>query len=147
MAEGRPAWTTITQFNAPELDPAALERAARTLRERNFEFGWTLAAGLLPYNPGGPAPFVHSIPVGLHYSGDVEPLVATLKLRKVTPFNFLVLRPQPALASARGGVFAEKGLVPTVQQILDLNALGGRNVEQAEHLFSQWAAGLPVHHD
>ncbi len=137
MNSGEKSWTAIESFNVTQTDAAFLGQVNRALLERGVDFAWTMSAAT-------DERFVFGLPVGLYCSADVAALVKPLGLRKVTPFNFHVLRAPPDAATKDGGVYLSGTRVPLFQLIIDFHALGGRGEEQAEHLFEQWSRALPV---
>lgn len=146
MKSGVSPWASVEQFNLPTVEPVAFRRAERALRANHLGFSWTLAACLAPVSArtDAPEPVVFALPYGLYLVGDSGPVVEALSLRQVTPFNFMILRPTPQDATAHGGLFHPSGEVPQTQLILDFNALGGRGLEEADHLLRRWASALPL---
>jgi hypothetical protein len=140
LDSGYRAAASVEPFYAPAIGARELDRLAQRLEGSHVPFAFTLLAAI-------PAAEVMTggLPYGLYLGGDVGPVVEELQLRKVTPHNFLVLRPEADAATACYGVF-RKGMrfVSRPQLVLDLARHGGaRGREQAEHVLRAWANDLP----
>ena len=131
----------VEPFYAPSTNPQDLDRLAKRLEDARAPFAFTLQSAIPPDEVA-----VGGLPHGIYLNGDPGLVVEELKLRKITPHNFLVLRPGPADATGQAGVYRDgRRLVARPQLILDLEALGGpRGHEQAEQLLKRWAAALPL---
>ncbi|MBI3182158.1 MAG: Rrf2 family transcriptional regulator [Myxococcales bacterium] len=132
---------TVEPFYAPSTSPRDLDHLARKLEAIGAPFAFTLMSATREEDV-----FVGGAPHGLYLAGDLRLVVDELKLRKVTPHNFLVLRPEPDAAVTDYGVFQPgKRHVSEPQLILDFIAHGGpRGREQAEHLARRWSERLPL---
>ncbi len=136
-----PRNVTLTEpFYSPSTSAGELDRLAQRLGELKTKFALTLMSAVAPSDvaTGG-------LPHGLYLAGDVRPVVELLGLRKTTPHNFLILRPEPEAATDRFGVFRKAHrTVSTPQLILDLATHGGpRGPEQATTLLQKWSATFP----
>ncbi len=135
----------VERFHARSTAPAALARAAAAWRAAGQVGVFTLASALLPDEVHATA-----LPHGAYLSGDVRVVEEALELRRVTPHNFLVLRPEPAVQTAAGGVLLHTRDLPhgpgvaLPQLVVDFHRAGGRGPEQAEFLLQRWAAALPL---
>ena len=141
IESGYRAAASIEPFYAPSTSARDLDRLAQRLERAQVPFSCTLLTAI----PEGEI-MTGGIPHGLYLGGDVSPAVEELALRKVTPHNFLVLRPEADAAMAPYGVFRKGArFVSRPQLILDLVRHGGaRGREQAEHVLHAWARDLPV---
>lgn len=136
----RPGTAALVEpFYAPSLMPADLERVQRLLAEKGALSAMTLSGALRDeeVSSGG-------IPHGIYLTGDARGVVDALRLRKTTPHNFLILRPEPEAATTNFGVFRDaRTVVSRPQLILDLAAYGGpRGREQADAVLRRWARDL-----
>ncbi len=135
----------VERFHARSIAPAALARAAAAWRAAGQVGVFTLASALLPDEV-----HVSALPHGVYLSGDVRVVEEALGLRRVTPYNFAVLRPDPAVQTAAGGILLHPRELPhgpgvaLPQLVVDLHRAGGRGPEQAELLLQRWAAALPL---
>jgi len=134
------AAASIEGFYAPSASPGDLSRLAQKLEADRVLFAFTLLSATLE-----PDVVVGGLPHGIYLTGDDRGVVEALGLRKITPHNFLILRPEADAATSTYGVFrARKHSVSRPQLILDLASYGGaRGREQAEHLLLAWAGELP----
>jgi hypothetical protein len=137
---GYRAAASVESFYAPTIGARDLDRLTQRLERDRVPFAFTLLSAL-------PAEEVMTgaLPHGLYLGGDAGLVVEELRLRKITPYNFLVLRPDADAAATPHGVF-RKGArsVSRPQLILDLVRHGGaRGREQAEHVLRAWANELP----
>lgn len=126
----------VEPYYAPSTEPADLERVAKRLSGEGIAFAFTLQSALTPEQQ-----YVSGLPHGLYLNGDSGLVVEELKLRKVTPHNFLILRPAPVDSTIDYGVFRKnEQRVATPQLMLDLVTHGGgRGREQADALLAEWA--------
>jgi hypothetical protein len=111
---------------------------------------FTLASALEPEET-----HVAALPHGVYWTGELAPLVEAFGLRRATPHNFLVLRPDPLAWTAAGGLLMADGArapagdgedlprVSLAQLAADFATLPGRGREQAEHLIGVYARRLP----
>lgn len=136
----RPA-AAVEPFYAPSTGPRDLDRVARTLEDAGVHFAFTLLSATPEAEivTGG-------MPHGMYLAGDVRRVADELKLRKITPHNFLILRPEAHAATTSYGVFRDqKRIVSRPQLALDYVAYGGgRGREQADQLLNAWARELPL---
>ena len=141
LESGYRAAVSVEPFYAPATSARDLDRLAQRLERDHVPFAFTLLTAI----PSAEV-MTGGLPHGLYLGGDVGPVVEELQLRKVTPYNFLVLRPEADAAMAPYGVFRKEArFVSRPQLILDLARHGGaRGREQAEHLLRAWAHDLPV---
>jgi hypothetical protein len=138
LKAGAKTWATAEDFNLRSIDQKSLLPVEDALRRAGQPFAWTLAAATDDH-------FVFGLPAGI-YLTDSRLFVETLRPRRVTPSNIMVLRPSPECATRLGGVFMREGSVPLPQLILDFHALGGRATDQAEHLFQKWTSQIVISH-
>lgn len=135
----------VAPYFAPDTRPETLRAAAAAVGESGVRSVFTLASGLLPAEL-----FVSGLPHGAYLSGDVAPLEDALRLERVTPHNFLVLRADPAAETASGGIYGSTRTLPhgtgvaLPQLAVDLAATGGRGREQADRLLELYARSLPA---
>jgi hypothetical protein len=106
---------------------------------------FTLSSGL-----GDIEPFVTALPHGIYASASLELIVQAFGLKRQTPHNFLVLRPDHAADTEQGGVRASPRQLPYgpavafPQLTQDFFQLGGRGRDQAEALCDLWGKQLPT---
>jgi hypothetical protein len=135
----------VTPYHAPNTRPEALASAAALARAQGISFVFTLASALRPDEV-----FVSGLPHGAYVGGDVEPIEQALKLEKTTPHNFLVIRADAASETTSGGIHAFTRELPhgpavaLPQLAVDFAGAGGRGKEEADHLLSLYAKGLPA---
>jgi hypothetical protein len=134
----------VERFNAPSTETSALQAAAEALSRRGIRSIFTLASGLLPQEV-----FSAALPHGLYASGDFSAAENALGLRRITPYNFLLLRPHPAVDTDAGGIYCAPRALPhgqgvsVPQLVLDFQHVAGRGPEQARQLLEQLAHELP----
>ncbi|MDC0711975.1 hypothetical protein POL68_26140 [Stigmatella sp. ncwal1] len=132
-------------FHAPSTMPETLRSGYKALEEQGIHCIFTLASGLLPEER-----FVSGLPHGLYLTGSIEPVVQALELRRLTPHNFWVLRPEVAAETGVGGVYSSPRALPhgpgvsLPQLAVDFQHSGGRGKEQAEALVERFARDLPL---
>ncbi|WNZ66232.1 winged helix-turn-helix domain-containing protein (plasmid) [Myxococcus sp. MxC21-1] len=130
----------IEAFNAPSTTPEALQSAFERLQALGVRAVYTLASALLPQER-----FVTGLPHGMYLSGAVEPVVTALRLRRLMPHNFWVLRAEPIVETSAGGIYFAPRLLPhgegvaLPQLAVDCSRAGGRGPEQADALVQQYA--------
>jgi len=136
----------VEAFNAPSTTPDALQRGFSTLAQQGVKAIFTLASALQPQER-----FASGLPHGLYLSGSLEPVVHAFGLRRLTPHNFLVMRPEVAAETEAGGVyFAPRHFphgpgVALPQLTVDFHHSGGRGKEQAEVLLERYIQALPLY--
>lgn len=141
MESGEWTASAVESYYAPDVTVEALARAQKALSDRGIKGIWSLASAVMPDDL-----HVSGLPHGIYLSGSVEPLKRTLRLRRVTPHNFLVLRCEPAAETSAGGVYMRPRALPhgpgvsLAQLIIDCAGIGGRGREQAEFLLNRYAA-------
>jgi hypothetical protein len=132
-------------FYAASTAPEALQRGLSTLADQGIRCIFTLASGLLPEER-----FVSGLPHGLYLTGSVEPVSQAFGLRRMTPHNFWILRPEVAAETEVGGVYHAPRRLPhgpgvaLPQLAVDFRNSGGRGKEQAEALLERFARQLPL---
>jgi hypothetical protein len=130
----------IQGYYAPSVSAETLRSADAARNEAGLKGIFTLASALHPDEVHASA-----LPHGIYVSGDPAPIVEAMGLRRMTPFNFFVLRAEPAADTAAGGVYLEPrslqhGLGVAIPQLCgDFAAIGGRGAEQAESLTRVYA--------
>jgi hypothetical protein len=141
VEEGAPSAIMVEPFHAPSTSAKDLEVAANQLRLEDAPFAFTLLSAVASEKV-----IVGGLPHGIYLNGDASVLIDALRLKKVTPHNFLILRPHAAESSTPYGVFREgRSDVATPQLVRDLITFGGpRGLEQAELLKSDWASTVEL---
>lgn len=145
LDSGQRTAVVVESFNAPSTTPESLQRGFSALAAQGIRAIFTLASGLRPEER-----FASGLPQGLYLSGSLEPVIHAFSLRRITPHNFLVLRPEVAAETEHGGVyFAPRQLpygpgVDLPQLTVDFHHSGGRGKEQAEVLLERYAKALPL---
>ncbi|WP_257462882.1 hypothetical protein [Archangium lipolyticum] len=135
----------VDAFNAPATTAEALQRGFSELETQGIRAIFTLASGLQPVER-----FASGLPHGLYLSGSIEPVVQAFGLRRITPHNFLVMRPEVAAETEAGGVYFAPRRFPhgpgvaLPQLIVDFHLSGGRGKEQAEALLERYVKALPL---
>jgi hypothetical protein len=92
---------------------------------------------------------VGGLPHGVYWTGELGPIIDAFGLKRVTPHNLLVLRPDPVAWSAAGGILpVEVASVPVrrvalPQLAVDFAGLAGRGREQADFLVDVFGKRLP----
>jgi hypothetical protein len=153
LASGERTAVVSEGFYAPATTRQALVTAAAKLRSVTGDVPlFSLASALEPEEI-----HVAGLPHGAYWPGELSPLAEALKLRPTTPHNFLVLRPDPVVWTASGGLLlvdegrpepaGELRRVALPQLAADFAALPGRGREQAEFLLGVYAKRLPYHVD
>lgn len=139
LASGTRAAVVVESFYAPSTSASVVDATSKRLTELKLSFAWTLAGALKATDV-----VVSGLPLGLYLHGDATPVVEALQLRRTTPHNFLLLRPEPEAATTAFGVFRDGAATVTVPQlILDLTNHGGpRAKEQTEHTMRRWRESL-----
>jgi hypothetical protein len=136
-------------FYAPATTREALLAGIRKLKQRtDSPLLFTLASALEPDEL-----HVAALPHGVYWNGELQALVEAFGLKRTTPHNFLVLRPDPLVWTEAGGILLpdpsrseptlEYRRVALPQVAADFAALAGRGKEQAEFLLGAYAKGLP----
>ncbi len=145
IASGEPTALAIERFNARDTSAAALSEGARQLAGRGIRSVFSLGSALREDER-----WASALPQGLYCDASSDILQEAFALRPHTPFNFFILRPEPAANTEAGGIYfatreVESGSgVCLPQLIVDLNRMGGRSVEQAERLMEAWSRSLPL---
>lgn len=145
LDSGARTWVSIEPYNAPSTRPSDLQRASEACVSSGAETIFTFASGLQPTEL-----FVAGLPHGAYLSGNEAPLAQALGLRRITPHNFLIVRPHPTLGGGVGGVFTGARDLPwgrgvsLPQLALDFASAPGRGKEQADHLVSVYGEAHPV---
>lgn len=144
MDAGAPSHVVVEPFFAPNTTPDALSRAWREVESGRHGRGvFTLASALKPEEV-----HVSGLPHGLYLTGELDPIVAALELRRTTPHNFLVLRADPHAETDDGGIFyATRDLpfgagVSLPQLVVDFANAAGRGPEQARFLLRRYVDSL-----
>lgn len=136
---------TVEAYNAPTTTTAALKKADDARRSAGIAGIFTLASALKADET-----FVGGLPHGLYLSGDSEPVVHALGLRRISPANFLILRADPVVETPAGGLFLSPRSLPHGQGValaqlaVDFARAGGRGKEQAHSLLERYAASVPL---
>lgn len=145
LDSGQRTAVVVDGFNAPSTTPDALQRGFSAVSAQGIRAIFTLASGLQASER-----FASGLPHGLYLSGSVEPVIEAFGLRRMTPHNFLVLRPEVAAETEAGGVYFEPrqlshGLGVALPQLaVDFHHAGGRGKEQGEFLLEHYIRALPL---
>lgn len=144
MTEDDASAVVTERFNAPSTEAAVLREGSEVLSARGIRSIFTLASALLPSEV-----FSTALPHGIYVSGDASSAIVKLGLRRITPYNFFVLKPHPSVDTEAGGVYFAPRTFPhgqgvfLPQLVLDFNRAGGRGPEQAKELLEGFAEELP----
>ncbi len=144
LFQGARTAAVVDGFNAPSTTAESLARGFSALAAEGIRGVFTLASGLRPEER-----FASALPHGLYLSGSVEPVIQAFGLRRMTPHNFLVLRPEVAAETEDGGIYFANRMLPhgpgvaLPQLIADFHHTGGRGKEQAELLLERYLQALP----
>lgn len=155
VASGERTAVAVEGFYAPQTSRAALLGAAKKLKDTTGDAPlFSLASALEPDEV-----HVSGLPHGAYWTGEVDTLARALGLKRTTPHNFLLLRPDPLLWNATGGLLlADPGRPEPVgadafrrvalpQLAADFASVAGRGKEQADHLVGLYARRLPYRAD
>lgn len=154
ISSGERTAVAVEGFHAPATSREALIEAAKKLEdETGDEALFSLASALQPDEI-----HVAGLPHGAYWPGELAPLVEAFRLRRTTPHNFLVLRPDPLAWTAAGGLLLVERTrrehsdprirrVALPQLAADFAALPGRGREQAEFLVGVYSERLPYRLD
>lgn len=147
IASGERTALAVEGFNAPATTKEALGGAAKRLYDENGDqLLFSLASALEPEDR-----HVAGLAHGAYFTSELAPLIEALGLRRKTPHNFLVLRPDPLVWTPAGGLLlASEGQpaegpprVALPQLAADFAALPGRGREQADFLVGVYGKALP----
>jgi hypothetical protein len=145
LDSAQPTAARIEAFNAPSTAPEALQRGFDSLSAEGIRSIFTLASGLKSEER-----FASGLPHGLYLSGSLEPVIHAFGLRRITPHNFLVMRPEVAAETEAGGIYFAPRQMPhgrsvaLPQLIVDFHHSAGRGKEQAELLLERYLKSLPL---
>ncbi|MBN8230554.1 hypothetical protein JYK02_23860 [Corallococcus macrosporus] len=145
LTSDKPTAVTREGFNAPSTTPDLLNKAHALLASQGIRSTFTLASALRPDERS-----VSGIPHGIYLSGALEAALTAFGLRRMTPHNFFVLRPEPAAETDAGGVYHAQRQLPhgpavaLPQLAVDFHQSGGRGPEQADELVRRFARTLPL---
>lgn len=135
----------VEPFNARSTSESALKQGFEKLRAQGASAIFTLASAIATESA-----IVTALPHGVYCSASTAIVQEAFSLRRQTPHNFLVLRPDPAADTANGGIASSVRTLPhgpgvaLPQLIVDLSAVGGRAKEQADALLDGWTRSLPI---
>lgn len=149
VESGQRTAAAVEGFYAPDTTAQSLSEAAvQIANAKDTTILFSLASAL-----EADQLHVAGLPHGAYWPGDFAPLVEALNLKRTTPHNFLVLRPDPLVWTEAGGVLMsdEAPKVGPVQYrraslpqvIADFAAVPGRGREQADFLIGAYAKRLP----
>jgi hypothetical protein len=155
ISSGERTAVAVEGFYCPSTTKLALRSAAKKLSDTTGDAALlTLASALEPEEV-----HVAGLAHGAYWNGELDSIVDAFGLKRTTPHNFLVLRPEPVVWTAAGGLLLsdvrspervdDDGLrcVSLPQVASDFAALQGRGREQAEHLVGVYASQLPYRVD
>ena len=155
IASGERTALAVEGFYAPATTRDVLLAAAQRLAQGTGNAPlFSLASALEPEEI-----HVGGLPQGAYWTGELPPLIEAFGLRRTTPHNFLVLRPDPVTWTTAGGLLmadaprpaavGADGLrrVSIAQLAADFATLPGRGREQAEFLVGVYAKRLPYRLD
>jgi hypothetical protein len=149
VESGERTAAAVEGFYAPDTTAERLAKAAKLVEEaEDISIVFSLASALEPDQV-----HVAGLPHGAYWPGDLAAIVEALNLKRTTPHNFLVLRPDPLVWTEAGGVLmsdpeqvATLPVYPRValpQVIADFATLSGRGRQQADFLVGVYAKRLP----
>ncbi|WNG13325.1 hypothetical protein F0U63_00605 [Cystobacter fuscus] len=145
LDSGKRTAAVVDAFNAPSTTADSLQRGHSALTALGIRSVFTLASGLRPEER-----FASGLPHGVYSTGPVDSLIQAFGLRRMTPHNFWVMRPEVAADTQAGGVYfmpreLPHGLgVALPQLIVDFHFSAGRGKEQAEVLQARYLEALPL---
>ena len=145
LDSGERTFAAVEPFNARSTNEAALREGLERLQAQGARCIFTLASAI-PRE----ASIVTALPHGLYSGASLSLIQEAFGLRRQTPHNFLVYRPEPAADSESGGIFASARAMPAgpavaiPQLIVDLHSMGGRAAEQGDALLETWSRTLPL---
>jgi hypothetical protein len=158
IASGERTALATEGFYCPTTTRAALIGAAKKLKAATGEWPlFTLASALDPDEI-----HVAGLAHGVYWNGELDTIVDAFGLKRVTPHNFLVLRPDPLVWTSTGGILvadktrsapatdaepSELRRVALAQVAVDCATLPGRGREQADFLLGVYAKKLPYRVD
>lgn len=151
LKSGEKASITAEAFYCPTTRSSALTDAHHSLtRTSKLHPLFTLAGALEPEDV-----HVSALPYGLYWTGETQAVVEAFGLKRATPHNFLILRPDPVVWTDAGGLLLTHGpdvtAVPSrvglPQLAADFATLPGRSKDQANFLVDIYARQLPYHLD
>lgn len=145
----------VEGFYCPATTRAALIAAAKKLKDATGDVPlFTVASALEPDEI-----HVAGLAHGAYWNGELDTIVDAFGLKRTTPHNFLVLRPDPLVSTAAGGIFLIDSTRPEPttadgfrrvalpQVAADFATLQGRGREQADFLLGVYAKKLPYRVD
>lgn len=145
LESGERTAVSMESFNARSTTEKALREGSERLRAQSAPAIFTLASALETDSA-----VVTALPHGLYSGASIGLVQEAFGLRRQTPHNFFVLRPEPAADTSHGGIEDSVRMLPhgpavaLPQLIVDLNGVGGRAKEQADVLLEAWARSLPI---
>ncbi len=145
----------VEGFYCPATTRPALVSAAKKLKDATGDVPLFTVASALD------ADEVHvaGLPHGAYWNGELDTVVDAFGLKRATPHNFLVLRPDPLVWTAAGGLLLIDTARPEPigadgfrrvalpQLTADFATLAGRGREQADFLLGVYAKRLPYRLD
>lgn len=155
IASGERTAVAVEGFYCPATTRPALIAAAKKLKDATGDVPlFTIASALEPDEI-----HVAGLANGAYWNGELDTIVDAFGLKRTTPHNFLVLRPDPLVWTAAGGLLlidptrpdtnADNGFrrVALPQVGADFATLQGRGREQADFLLGIYAKKLPYRVD
>jgi hypothetical protein len=145
----------VEGFYCPSTTKAALAAAAKKLKDAAGDAPlFTIASALEPDEV-----HVAGLAHGAYWNGELDSIVDAFGLKRTTPHNFLVLRPDPIVWTSAGGLLLVDVTRPEpigadgfrrvalAQVAADFATLQGRGREQADFLLGVYAKKLPYRVD
>jgi len=145
----------VEGFYCPATTKAALAAAAKKLKDATGDAPlFTIASALEPDEV-----HVAGLAHGAYWNGELDSIVDAFGLKRTTPHNFLVLRPDPVVWTSAGGLLLVDVTRPEpigadgfrrvalAQVAADFASLQGRGREQADFLLGVYAKKLPYRVD
>ncbi len=149
LDSGERTAVAVEGFYAPATGAEALAAgAASLLRTAGVAPLFSLASAL-----DSDQLHVGGLPHGVYWTGELAQVINAFQLKRVTPHNFLVLRPDPLVWTSAGGIVppddaaSPRRRVSLPQLAADFATLPGRGREQADFLVDIFAKRLPYRLD
>jgi hypothetical protein len=155
IGSGERTAVAVEGFYCPATTRTALFAGAKKLKDATGDVALFTLASALDAEEIHVAGLAH----GVYWNGELDSLVDAFGLKRTTPHNFLVLRPDPVVWTAAGGLLVVDPNRPEPvgadgfrrvalpQLSADFSTLPGRGREQADFLVGVFARRLPYRMD